>query len=208
MKKIVARGVVILILIAGTVWAYRRHRVDPQLKKVLQMQAKAFDGNLPEDQRQAMRTQIRTQMDKLSESQRRQVFGEMGARFERRENERLAAYFAMTAQQKQAYLDQQIAEMQKRQAEREARQAAQQAQNGSNGQNGNGQNGNAQNGNGRGGPGGGAGRFDQQARNDRRNQRLDSSSPEQRAQRAAYVQDLRQRCQQAGVTPPRMGGRF
>jgi hypothetical protein len=203
MKKIVALGVVVLILIAGTVWAYRRHRVDPQLKAVLQLQAKAFDGNLPEDQRQAMRTQVRTEMGKLSEAQRRQAFDQMGARFARRENERLAAYFKMTAEQKAAYLDQQLAEMRKREQERQARQAAQQSQDGSNGQNGN-----AQNANNGGGPGGGANRFNQQAQNDRRNQRLDNSTPEQRAQRAAYVQDLRQRAQQTGAPLPRMGGRF
>ncbi len=59
MKKIVALGVAVLVLIAGTVWAYRRHRVDPQLQKVLQMQEKAFDDQLSEDQRRAVRDEFR-----------------------------------------------------------------------------------------------------------------------------------------------------
>ena len=54
MKKIVALGVVVVVLIAGTVWAYRRHRVDPQVEKVAQIQQKAFDPQLTEEQRRAM----------------------------------------------------------------------------------------------------------------------------------------------------------
>ena len=202
MKKMVTLGVVILVLITGTVWAYRRHRADAQVQNVLKLQEKAFDDKLPPDQREAMRTQIRTEMDKLSDRQRGQVRDQMGARFQRREDERMAAYFKMTAEQKAAYLSQQIADMLKRQQERDARRAADQAQNGANSQS---QNGNGQNGNNSGG-GNRPGRFDQQARNNFRLRMLDNTSPAQRAERAQYMQDFRQQCLQQGITPPTRGG--
>ena len=207
MKKVFALGIVIVILVtATTVWAHRRRRLDPEVGKIMQQFDKA--EQLPEDQRRAMRGDFRTTMERLNPSQQQQLREQMGIRFERRANAQAAAYCGMTADQKRAYLDQQVAEMQKRQQEWESRRAAEQAQNGTGAQDGgSGRNGGGPGGGGPGGgPGGRGNRFDQQAQAQRRNQRLDNSSPEQRAQRNAYVQDLRAQCQAAGVTPPRFGG--
>ena len=133
--------------------------------------------------------------------------------------EMAANFCKMSPDQKTAYVNQFLSDMQKRQQEREARRAADQAQSGSNGQGGNGQGGdgsqgggNAQGGSG-GRPGGGQGgrnRFDQQARNVRRLQMLDNTTPEQRAQMTVFRQSVQQQCQQQGITPPRFmgGGRF
>ena len=208
MKRMVTLAIAIVVLITVTsVWAYRRHRVDPQVQQIVQAQEKAFDDQLTDEQRTAMFNQFRGQMRNLSDSQRREAFGQMRPLFQRRANERMAAYCQMTKDQRMAYLNQQIAELQRRQEEREARQAAE-AQGASNAQDGSSsQNGNAQNGNGgRGGPGGVGNRFNQDARNQRRDQRLNNSTPEQRAQRTVFVQEFRQQCQAQGVTPPRYGG--
>jgi uncharacterized membrane protein YgcG len=223
MKKIVALGIAVVVLIAGTtVWACRRHRVDPKVQQIVQAQQKAFDDQVTDEQRRAMFDQFRSQMRTLTDGQRRQVFDQMRPLFQRRENERMDAYFNMTPDEKVAYLNKQIAEMQKRQEEREARRAAEQAQGGSNGQGGNGSGGPGAGGPAAGGPGGGGpgsggpggrpGRFDQQARNNFRNQMLNNSTPQQRAQRTQYMQDFRQQCLQQGVSPPTRGfgggGRF
>ncbi len=134
----------------------------------------------------------------------------MGARFERRMNDQAAAYCQMTPDQKAAYLDQQIAEMQKRQQQWEApgppirpKTAATRPVAAT--------------------PKAAMAAADRAGRADRAaartasiskpaikcaDQRLDSSTPQQRAQRTVYMQDLRQQCLQQGVSPPRMGGRF
>jgi hypothetical protein len=127
------------------------------------------------------------------------------ARGQRRMTEMAAAYCNMTPDQKSAYMSQFVADMQKRQQEWEARRAADQAQNGGSAQNGSGQGGNGRGG--AGGPGGGANRFNQQARNQRRLQMLDNTTPEQRAQMNVFRQGVQQQCAQQGITPPRfMGG--
>jgi uncharacterized membrane protein YgcG len=215
MKKIVTLGLVVVVLIAGTVWAMRRHRVDPQVQKVLQMQQQAFQQQLTEAQRRAAFDQYRRAMKGLSDGQRQQVREQGFAFGQRRMTDMAAAFCKMSADQKTAFLNQFISDMQKRQKEREARRAADQAQGGSNGQGGDGSQGggsgsgdsNAQGG--RGGPGGGPGgnnRFDQQARNVRRLQMLDNTTPEQRAQMSVFRQSVQQQCLQQGVPVPRMGG--
>ncbi len=205
MKKMVAIGVAIVLLITCTVWAFCRHRVDPQVQKLVQAQKKAFDEQLTEEQRREMLRNFRAETRKLSDSQRQQVFSQLRPLMERRANAQMDAYCRMTADQKAAYLNQRIAEMQRWQQEREARRAAEQAQGGSSPQDGgNGQNGgNAQNGNGQ---GGGENRFNRQANaSQRRSQMLSNSTPEQRAERTTFVQDFRQQCAVQGVAPPTRG---
>ena len=203
MKKIVTLGaVVLLIVVAGTVWAYRRHRVDPQMQKVMKLQATAFDQKIPQDQRLAMGSQIRTEVEKLAPEQRRQFFGQMMGGFQRIVNQRAAAYCKLPPDQRTAFLDQQIDEMQKFQQAMQSQRAANPPPNGGNAQNGNGPGG-------QGGPGrpGAAGKFDQQARNQFRNQMLDSSTPEQRAQLGSFFQAFGQRCQERGLPAPGFGMR-
>jgi hypothetical protein len=202
MKKIVAVvAVVLVIVVAGTVWAYRRHRVDPQLQKVLKLQETAFDQKLPQDQRMAMGNQIRTEVEKLNPDQRRQMFGQFMAGFQRIIFDRAAAYCKLPPDQRTAFLDQQIAEMQKFQQAMQSQRPAN--QNGGNTPSG----GNAQNGNGPGGPGGPPNRFDQQARNNFRLQMLDNTTPEQRAEFGQFIQGLGQRCLERGLPPPGFGRR-
>ncbi len=205
MKKIVVLGIVTLIVIAGTIWACRRHRVDPQVQKVLKMQEKVFDPQVPVDRRLAMGSQIRSDTGKLAPDQRRQVFGQILASFQRLVNQRAAAYYKLPPDQRTAYLDQQIAELQRWRQAMGGQPAAGQSQGGS-GQDG----GNTPSGNGSGGLGSrlNAGTMDQQTRNQFRLQWLDNSTPEQRAQLVGFVQDLGQRCEQLGVPPPKLGGRL
>ncbi len=209
MKKIVALGVVVVVLITGTVWAYRRYRADPQVQNAVKLWNKA--EQLPEDQREQARGQFRTAMQQLNADQQRQVRGKTGGGFGRRMGEQAAAFCKMSPDQRTAYVNKFIADMQKRQQEWEVRRAAE-AQGSSGAQDGSG-GGGPGGGPGGGGPGGGGrggggqggrpGRFDQQARNQFRLQMLDNTTPEQWAQMTVFRQSVQQQCQQQGIVPPR-----
>ena len=98
-------------------------------------------------------------------------------------NKQIAAYFAAIPDQRNAILDKQIQEMEKRRKEWEARRIDQmgQSQNGGT----TGQAGQSQNANAGGGPRG-VRATTPEAMEQRRNQHLDHSTPQQRAQRTAY----------------------
>lgn len=158
-----------------------------------------------------VRDQMRNEMERLSRA---------------RAQAELRSYFAMPPQERQKELDRRI------QAEQSRRQAWQQRRGNQNG--GNGPNGGPNGGQGRGGaaggtpqaataaprgggPGGGGvpggtggrpsgGRRSEDARNTRSKQRIDSTSPEERAQSAEYRRAMDARRQQLGLSPGRGRG--
>jgi hypothetical protein len=152
---------------------------------------------------------------------RDQVRNEMERLFRAREKAERQSYFAMPPQERQKELDRRI------QAEQSRRQARQQrgnqnvgnSPNGGQGQGGpGGRGGNARGGQGRGDAGGGTtqagtaaprrgGRGgSEDARNARSKQRIDSSSPEDRAQSVEYRRAMDARRQQLGLSPGRGRG--
>ena len=159
----------------------------------------------------AVRDQMRNEMERLSRA---------------REQAELRSYFAMPPQERQKELDRRI------QAEQSRRQAWQQQRGNQNG--GNVPNGGPNGGQGRGGmsggtpqaataaprgggpggaggPGGtggrpGGGRRSEDARNTRSKQRIDSTSPAERAQNAEYRRAMDARRQQLGLSPGRGRG--
>jgi hypothetical protein len=195
-RKITIAAVTIVVLVAGSVWAFRS-RTDPQVEKVKQVAAEAMKAN-PGQPWKAFEL-VRPEMDKLSESQRHQVGHEMHQEFQRQMDKQIDTYFALPPPQRVAYLDKQINEMEKQRKEREARRA-QSAQRGGGG------GGGPQMGGGGGGGGGGPPRNNNpDARAQRRDRWVDSSTAEQRAKRSAYFSDMRARRIQLGLPP--MGGR-
>lgn len=206
----IAIGVLAIVLVGGAVWAFWGNRPDAEVERVKQMQAEAFKPDATPEQRRENFQLVRQEMEKLSPEQRDQVREQMREGFEWRMDEQIRTYFALPAEQKTAYLDKQINEMEQRRKEWETRRA-QGGQGGGGGQQGGagGQQGAA------GGQqaGGGAPRppRDQspEARAQRRDQRLDRSTAEQRAQRSAYFADLQQRRVQLGLpaSPFPGGGR-
>jgi hypothetical protein len=198
-RKIAIATIAILLLIVGTVWAFRS-RTDPRVEKVKQMEAELFKQNKMPDR--AKMEEIHKAMQDLSPEQRHEVMEQGRAYFERRMDERVNAYFALPKEQRTAYLDKQIKEMEDHRKQMEANRP--QGQGGSGG--------------GPGGPGGtppGAGGpppggppqggppsgNNADARLLRRNQRLDSSTAEQRAKRSAYFAQLQQRRSELGLPP-------
>lgn len=107
-KTIVASVTFFLLLIGGLCWWWFSGN-DAQIEKVRQMHAEAFTGKGPPS-REKMEA-IRLEMDKLSPRQREEVMRPMWEEMERRMDERMDKYFAMTEAQKKAFLDEEIKRM-------------------------------------------------------------------------------------------------
>jgi uncharacterized membrane protein YgcG len=146
-------------------------------------------------------------MRDMPEKTREQLRGEMDRLFRARERAELQSYFALPADQRRAELDRRI------KAE-EARRKAWQEQRANRGGNNGGGRGNATAGGppgggggpqrgGGGGPGGGR---SEDGRNTRAKQRIDSSTPEQRAQTTEYRRVMEERRQQLGLPSGRGRG--
>lgn len=196
-KRKITVAAVAILLVVGLSWAWMK-RPDPEVERVKQLQAEAFkEGTTPEQRRENFDL-VRQEMEKLSPAQRDQVREHMREGFERRMDEQVKAYFALPKEQRVAYLDKQINEMEQRRKQWEARRA--QAS----------QSGQPQSGTGAppGGPGGpqagggppGPPRDNSpEARSLRRDQRLDRQTAEQRAMQTAYFAELQQRRLQLGL---------
>jgi hypothetical protein len=172
-RRVIATVAVLLLLLW---WLWPNNQMA-RVQAIQREMAEAGDSLTPE-QRREKGQQLRAEMDKLSPQQRAQLRND----FQKRMEERMAAYFAMSPQEKQQYLDQQINQTQ------QMSQAF--PPNGGPGT----------------GPGGKAQSPEDKER--RRQQRLDNTSPEFRAQMDQFRKDMAQRRQQLGLpaTPPR-GGR-
>jgi hypothetical protein len=174
----------LLLLLAALGWVLWPNRA---LAKVRQMQKELADPaarNLSAEERRQKRLALRAAAAKLSAAQRAQLRAEARKR-------RLAAmhrYFALSAADRERYLDEQIQRAEQR------RQAA------------------AANGQGRGfgagGRAGGGGAADASAtggtptpgsRDERRQDRLDSTTPAERAEMTQFFRDLNARRQQLGL---------
>ena len=151
-------------------------------------------------------------MREMPEGTREQVRSQMERLFAARERAEMQSYFAMPANERQAELDRRI------KAEEARRKAWQEQRANRGGPGGNGQpRGNATAGGppgggppggggqrGGGGPGGGRGSED--GRNARAKQRIDASSPQDRAQSTEYRRAMDARRQQLGLSPGRGRG--
>ncbi|MEN6449799.1 MAG: hypothetical protein ABFC96_04835 [Thermoguttaceae bacterium] len=193
-KKVGILVAVLVLLMVGIVWAFRR---DRQLQKVRDMIA----NNAP-------REEIWREVRKLPEEQRWQLGGE---RMQQQMRKQVDGYFALPPEKRTAYLDERIreeqkffADMQKQWQER----AKQRAQNGQQGKNPPGPGGPPGAGPGNGGRGPGGGNRNATTRSERANRRLDNTSPAQRAQWMAYRDAMNKRRQQLGLpVGPGGGGR-
>ena len=197
MRRFLVWTVIFLILVGGVYWAWRTWRVDPQLTKVQEMQAALMDKNVPLEKRWAGFAALRSEVEKLPPQQQGQFRQQMGQQFQREVEKRISGYFALPPDQRLAYLDQQIdtAETLRKLAE-QFRSAGRlfQGANAAASQN----NANSQ------------GRGDRppqtaQQRAQARKSRLDRTTPVQRAQFSAFVEDFQKRRGERGLPPLTMG---
>ncbi len=206
-KRTVAIAILILLLlIGGTVWAIHS-RKNAKVREMLAKGQTLFENGRPEpEQMQA----FREEMEQLTPDQQAQL-REAGRRtMERRRDKQIADFFALPPDQQTASLTKQIQDQEKRRQEWEARRAeAEKNQTATSG--GTTTGGQGPGAGGQGGQGGWArGQRNQSAdaRATQRNQRLDSSTPEQRAQRNAYHAAMQQQRVQMGLpATPSRGGR-
>jgi len=147
---------------------------DSQLVRVHELRAAASDPSLTPDQRRQKWDEVRRASAQLSPAERDQLAAEGRRRFE----SEMARYAAMSPAEKKQYLDQQI------NREEELRRQMQKA-----------------GGPPPGPPGGNTPRGPQSAedRERRRQQRLDNSTPQFRAQMDQFRKDMAQRRQQRGL---------
>jgi hypothetical protein len=193
-RKIGIAAAVLLLLIAGAAWAIKSSLANSQMEKVKQMQEAM--AKLPPDQRRQGWEGLQKEMGKLSDAQREQLWDQRRAEGERRMKKQIDDFLAAPPSQRNAILDKQIADEERRRKEREARRAQ-----GGQGQNLGGPN-SSQAGAGQGPNAGqqpGGRNRSPEAQSANRNRRLDNTSPAQRAQQAAYFAALQKRRIERGM---------
>jgi hypothetical protein len=177
-------------------WFYVR---DPDWNLALELRDKIQqqrDSGASRDEMRETYGQLRDVAEKLTPAQQRELrnSSDRGRGFERR----ISEYFELPADQRVAVLDKQIDEFENMRKEWEKRRAQ-------------GNNGQARGGEGRGpgGPGGPGDRGNeprqQRSRTDRLRERLDNSTPQQRAQMSEYFTQMQDRRKQRGLPPIRWG---
>jgi hypothetical protein len=182
-KKILRLVALLFLALLGAFWLFRP---DPRLAKAKALQAELFGPQgkqLSPDQRTAKMREFRETTKGLSSTQRRQL----GAEGRKQKQREIARYFTLPPREKVQFLDQQIRREQQFRQQMQAR--------------------------GGGAPKGpptkgaapkGKGGTEQE-RDQRRQVRLDSTSPSERALMNQYMKDLNSRRSQLGI-PPRGGG--
>jgi uncharacterized membrane protein len=177
-RKRLALAAVVGVLVVGSMGAVWYLRPDPRVLKVRQLQAQLMSEagrSLPAEQRRQAFQQMREEMRQLPPEKRRQMFGDQRQR-RRQETEK---YLKLSKGEKVAYLDRQIDRMEVMRKEF----AAMRAQGGNPG-----------------GPPRPRAQTDDE-REQRRRQRLDATTPEQRAALDQIRQDMAQRRQERGLPP-------
>jgi hypothetical protein len=197
-KRKVGIIVGVLALLAVCIIWIMRGRADAQMQKVRDLGKEAFAGGQPD--REKMK-QFRDEMDKLSPDQRDKLRDEGRREFERRENEEMAKFFEMPPAQRNDYLDKRIRDEEKWRKERESRRAQQGQQPNQPGPGANASAGGNGGGNANGGQQRGRRNLSSDEKMQRRNKRLDSSTPEQRAQRSAFRAAMDKRRKELGLPP-------
>lgn len=198
-------GTVAILLFFAAGWLVWANMEDPKVTEVKALQQELFsDANLDDAARRERFGQLREKMDGLTEEQRDAIRGSMFEGFRQRENARMAEYFALPADQRVAYLDAEIKQMEDRRKQWAARRNSGDDRGppggGRGGFGGRGGQGGGPGGGGRGGPG-----QDPQERKDRQRNRLDNSTPTERAQRTAYFEDMAKRREELGLPPMQWG---
>lgn len=182
--KKIAIATIVLLLFAAVGYAMYGGE-DPGVARIEALREQ-MDG-ATDEQRRELFQQMRQEYEQLPEATRQQLRDEREARWELEQGKRLAEFFAMSPQEQQKALDEEIREDEERRKEREKRRA----QGG---------------GGGRGGPGdagrgfrGDRGRNSSADPNARRKSYLDRSSPQSRAMRSEYYRMRSERRKQLGL---------
>lgn len=179
-KKWLAAGLILMVLLWAA-WLFRSNARMARAEELGRQLATA--RNLPPDQRREQWGAFRQEMAKLSPEQRREVGAKVFADRRRETREKVSQYFKLPKKQQIAQLDAEINRMEEMRRQRERARAAGQGNNPSSG------------------PmnGAGSGSRSAEQRDRMRQQRLDSSSPEDKALMTEYFKQMNQRRQQRNL---------
>jgi hypothetical protein len=173
-------GLLSLVLVAIAAWAFGFfHGPDPAIAELQDLGNQLRGGNLSDAQHTQIRNDFRQHLDSLSESQRRAFFDANRSDWNQRMQQRMDEYFAMPKAEQQKRLDEILNRIV------QARNSQQ--------KNASGQGNGVRNAN-RGGR-----NMSDAARQARSKQRLDNTSPKQRAQMAEFRRQLDTRAQLRGI---------
>lgn len=220
-------GIGTMVIAAGAMWFFSGPKVDKQVAALEAMGSKLFTDreSMSDEERRAAFGELRQAYEQLTPEQRSELRDRRRQEFQRREDQRLRQFFAMSKEEQVKELDARIDEMERWRKERERRRQA--GQTGQRGERGDGERrggpggfaggpgdaggaGGFTGGGGRGGDAGrgdggrGGGRGDWASRsgaglNERRQERLNQTTASERARRTEYGRMLRERRQQRGL---------
>ena len=189
----------LLAAVAGGV-AWAMLQPDAEVEELQQQQAALFAQreSLSDEERRTQWQEIRDKSEQLSESQRQEFGQSMRQQFMGRMEARIDDYYALPDDQRDAYLDAEIARMEERRQQWEQRRRERESAAATDG----GQQAETADGASREGA-----RRDRPDRNDpdvrteRMRRRLDHTTPEQRAKFTAYMETLNARREELGLAP-------
>ncbi|MFL5243912.1 MAG: hypothetical protein ACJ8FY_17560 [Gemmataceae bacterium] len=174
-RRVAVSGAIVLLCGFGLAcWIF--FRPDPGLVRAQELSIKLRE-NLPIDRRRELMRELRQTMEQLTPEQRRALAKDRRKEFE----DRIAKYFTLPKEEQTAYLDAQINGMEEARRQRQRDNPSYPTSTRPNTR-----------------------PYDAEERDRRRRDRLDQSTPEQRAEFAAFFQALRDRRQQRGL--PGWGG--
>jgi len=188
-KNRLSIAIVLTVSFGSGWWLWTESQPDPQVEAVKALLPKDI-SKVPEEKRRETFQKVREEIKKLTPQQRNEVFKE------RREGmvNRMREYSKLPPKEQVAFLDKEIDRMeemkkmwQKRKKERESKQKSENATKNSDQKQGR-------------GPRGGKDLSNAEKQNRRRN-RLDSTTPEERALFTKFIQDLKKRRAERGLPP-------
>ncbi|MEM8680827.1 MAG: hypothetical protein AAGF97_15870 [Planctomycetota bacterium] len=187
---------ILLVIGGGVTWAMWP-REAPEVKQVQQIANQMFAEETTNEQRQALRDQMRDLRDNLPEEKRQEVFRAMGDQFRQQMTEHIREYATLPEDQRQEFLDRDIDRMEemRRGFEQRRQRDGERREGGAAGQ-----------GRGAGGPDGNRRPRTEEEREQRRRARLDNTTPEDRAHFMAYMQAINARRAERGLEPMRRPG--
>ena len=198
-QKIASLAIVLLLVAMGVAWYTLGG--DATLARLDQLESQLRESeSLSEDQREQITNEIREVRQGLTEDQLRAYGEQRRQQFQNQMRERITKYFEMPEEQRVAYLDSEIDRFEERRSQWEQRRRERESNRsntrnpptaGNAGTRGMGP---------RGGPGGGGGPPSQERRMERRRRMLDATSPEDRAMFVAFMEDMKQRREERGLT--------
>lgn len=176
MNRKFSAAVSLLLAVVGIAWAYawwtRPEPVDPQVQRVRALGEKVsavIENPEPSEQTRETFQELRSEVEKLSPEQRRALLAQGPPPFVRRMQQRIEGYCKLPADERTAFLDQEIDRMEKMFRNMPFP------------------------------PGGPPGGMSGERRNEMQRGFLDASTPEQRAQMTEFMGDMQKRRQERGL---------